>query len=107
MSIEDYIKDLDPELQEKARTCDSAEKLIALAKDAKIPIPDEALEAIAGGNDLDVGKCNDPVCPKCGSKNLEYEGKEKDPNHSWFWIYHYQCYDCGCYFNCENGGEWY
>ena len=31
MDIESYIKDLDPDLQEKARACGSVEELIALA----------------------------------------------------------------------------
>ena len=59
MNLEDLIKDLDPELQEKARACGSAEELIALAKEAKVPVPDEALEAIAGGQDAEsVGSAN-------------------------------------------------
>lgn len=104
MNLEDYIKDLDPELQEKARACGSAEELLALAKEAKVPLPDEALAAIAGGDDQEVGGCGDPVCPKCGSSNLDLMGKERDSNHPLFWIYHYVCKDCGHIFNYENGG---
>ena len=55
MNLEDYIKNLSPELQEKARACGSAEELLALAKEAKVPLPDEALAAIAGGDDVDGG----------------------------------------------------
>ena len=75
MNLEDYIKDLAPELQEKARACGSVEELLALAKDAKIPVPDEALAAIAGGDDLEAGKCfpeEHPKCPYSGSKNTEF-----------------------------------
>ena len=67
MDIESYIKDLSPELQEKARACGGVEELLALAKDAKIPLPDEALEAIAGGDDDDEdGSCGGKV--KCCDK---------------------------------------
>ena len=69
MNLEDYIKDLDPELQEKARACGSIEELLALAKDAKVPVPDEALAAIAGGDKPDPENCKPPKCPKCGSKD--------------------------------------
>ena len=51
MSFEDYIKDLSSDLQEKARACGSFDELLALAKENKVPLPDEALAAIAGGED--------------------------------------------------------
>ena len=66
MSIESYIKDLDPELQKKARACDNAEELLALARENKIPVPDEVLAAIAGGDNADPENCAKPTCPKCG-----------------------------------------
>ena len=51
MNVESYIKDLDPELQEKARACDSAQELLALATRRllpslveKVPIPGTAQE---------------------------------------------------------------
>ena len=87
MNLEDYIKDLAPELQEKARACASVEELAALAKEAEIPLPDEALEAIAGGVETEVGKCRPKKanCPKCGSSNVVYE-----------WLdYEFICNDCG------------
>ena len=85
MDIESYIKDLSPELQEKARACGSVKELIALAKDAKVPVPDEALAAIAGGDGTESGGCKPKIqCPKCGSYNctitLEFE---------------YTCLNCG------------
>ena len=55
MNLEDYIKNLNPELQEKARACSSADELLALAKEAKVPLSDEALAAIAGGGDVEAG----------------------------------------------------
>ena len=105
VDIESYIKNLPPELQEKVRTCSSVEEVLALAKEAKLPLPDEALAAIAGG-DQEVGGCGDPACPKCGSSSLELFGKEKDPNYPWLYIYHYGCNNCGCLFNYENGAVW-
>lgn len=87
MNLEDYIKDLAPDLQEKARTCGSVEDLLALAKEAKVPVPDEALEAIAGGDDPETGNCRPkmPHCPACGSSNVVYE-----------WLdYEFICNDCG------------
>ena len=64
ISIEEYIKDLSPELQEKARACRTTDELIKLAEENKVPIPDKALEAIAGGGYKE--------CPKGG----EHEWKE-------------------------------
>ena len=49
LNIEEYIKDLSPELQEKARSCSNIEELISLARENKVPLPDDALEAVAGG----------------------------------------------------------
>ena len=73
MDIEGYIKDLSPELQEKARACKSVDELLALAKENSVAIPDEALGSIAGGQDSEVGNCNpsDSPCPKCGSTNVK------------------------------------
>lgn len=61
-----------PELQEKARACGSIDELLALANEAKVPLPDEALAAIAGGDDPETEGCKDPIkCPKCGSTNVD------------------------------------
>ena len=71
MDIERYIKNLAPELQEQARACGSAEELIALARDKKIPVSDEALEAVAGGIRQEGVGCKEDRCPHCGSTNVE------------------------------------
>ena len=68
MSLDDYIKKLAPELQEKVRACGSAEDLLALAKEEGIPLSDAALEAIAGGDDPNLENCVQLTCPKCGSE---------------------------------------
>lgn len=92
MDIESYIKDLDPELQERARACGSIEELLALAKETKMPIPDEALAAIAGGDDVDDGSCNPYRCPKCKHKEEPY-WEEHLANGGW--RYHFKCSKCG------------
>lgn len=76
MDIESYIKDLSPELQEKARACTSTDELLKLAQDSGAPVPPEALSAIAGGADEEVGDCKGTKCPKCGSKDV-------DTSHDW------------------------
>ena len=68
MNLEDYIKDLSPELQEKARACGSVEELMALAKEGELPLPDEVLAAIDDGGDRDLMNNSNPKCPKCGQE---------------------------------------
>ena len=86
MNLEDYIKELSPELQEKARACGSVGELMALAKEAKVPLPDEALAAIAGGDDPEAGGCKDPIkCPKCGSTHVTVDYR----------TYMFLCLACG------------
>ena len=48
-NLEEYIKDLSPELQEKARACKTKEELLQLAADEDLEIPMDALEGVAGG----------------------------------------------------------
>lgn len=55
INIDEYIKDLSPELQEKAKACSSVNELLELARENKVPLPDDALEAVAGGKDDDTG----------------------------------------------------
>lgn len=93
MSFEDYIKDLSPELQEKARACGSMEELLALAKEEKVPLHDEALAAIAGGDDVDSGACDGPEkCPKCGHKQKPYRNEDIGGGYV---CSHYKCDVCG------------
>ena len=92
MNLKKYIENLPPELQEKARACNSVEELLALAKEAKVPMPDEALEAIAGGDDSDPENCQGETCPKCGSTNVIMVKEE----YSGLYPVHYmKCNDCG------------
>lgn len=55
--IENYMKDLSPEQQEKAKACKTKEELIQLAAEEDIEMPMDALENVAGGGCTD--KCVD------------------------------------------------
>ncbi|MDO4851112.1 MAG: hypothetical protein Q4A93_04555 [Actinomycetota bacterium] len=92
MNIEGYIKGLDPDLQERARACCSVEELLALAKEAKVPLPDEALAAIAGGDDQDAGSCRHEDCPKCGSKDTTCYKVDYEPGYV---VFYWRCNSCG------------
>ena len=85
MNLEDFIKDLNPELQEKARACGSVGELLALAQEEQVPLPDAALEAIAGGDDQDGAICHKEKCPRCGSTNVYFAAGAGI----------YYCLDCG------------
>ena len=45
------FEDLSPELQDKVRACQTAEEILALAKQEGYELSEEALEAVAGGGD--------------------------------------------------------
>ena len=94
MNLEDFIKDLDPELQEKARRCGSVAELLELAREKKIPLPDDALEAIAGGEEHDPRNCrpDPPRCPHCGSDNTVTKCMETAPGA---FTYYFHCNACG------------
>ncbi|MBQ6676247.1 MAG: hypothetical protein IJM75_08955 [Ruminococcus sp.] len=47
--FEKYIEGLSPELQEKARECKTKEELNAFIAENDLELPEEALEAVAGG----------------------------------------------------------
>ena len=67
-NLEEYIKDLSPEQQEKAKACKTKEELIQLAAEEDVEIPMEALENVAGG-------CAtfEYYCESCGSTDFYYE----------------------------------
>ncbi len=48
-NYEKYIEDLSPELQEKARACNSLEELNAFIAENDLELPEEALELVSGG----------------------------------------------------------
>ena len=51
--FENYIKDLSPELQEKARQCKTNEELNAFLAENDIELPEDALEMVSGGGALE------------------------------------------------------
>ena len=65
---------------------------MALAREAKVPVPDEALEAIAGGDDPDPENCKRSKCPSCGSKNITITDEQA---FGYCIIYSLKCNDCG------------
>ena len=50
-----------PELQEKLKSCKTAEELVALAEEQGVELSDEQLDSVAGGS----WKC-DKTCEKFG-----------------------------------------
>ena len=48
-NFEKYIKDLSPELQEKARQCKTKEDLNSFIRNNDLELPEEALEMVSGG----------------------------------------------------------
>ena len=70
MKLEKFIRDLSPELQEKARRCVSTDDLSALAKAENVELSPEALAAIAGGKSNPQNCMDYYTCKKCGSKNV-------------------------------------
>ena len=93
MNLEDLIKSLPPELQEKAEKCESVDALLALASEEKFELSEETLAAIAGGQGHNPQNCGKPKCPKCGSTNVELEDEEPDGS-KWVRRY-YRCKACG------------
>lgn len=84
MKLEDYIKNLPTDLQGKARACGSVDELLALAREHRVALPDEVLEAVAGADGPDPENCRPARCPRCGSTNITFIDAS-----------YYYCYDCG------------
>ena len=62
-----------PELQEKLKTCRTAEELVVLAKAEGFELSDAELESVSGGAIWD---CSDNIC-------ADYRGPELDPDPGW------------------------
>ena len=88
-NIEEYIKDLTPEQQEKAKACSTKEELLQLAAEEDVEIPMEALANVAGGG---CGKL-EFFCKDCGSTDI-YLAEPDDSGYD----YRLRC--CHC-----NGGN--
>ena len=82
--FEEYIKDLSPELQEKARQCKTKDELMQLVADEDLEIPMDALEGVAGGCDV----FGSLYCAECGSERLGTSSNSMG-------VISYYCLDCG------------
>ena len=69
--FEKYIEGLSPELKEKARECKTKDELMQLAAENGLEIPEDALEAVAGG--CFTSKTETWVCNACNSSMREEE----------------------------------
>ena len=58
------LKDLSPELQEKAKACKTAEELKALAQENGFEISEEELDAVSGGMFVRFVCSSYVTCPK-------------------------------------------
>ena len=92
MDIENYIKDLSPELQEKARACKSTDELLKLADDNDIELTADTLESVSGGACENSKEEPKGRCPFCGSTHIRYQTVLKVSNsglgQGWC------CFDC-------------
>ena len=71
-NLEEYIKGLSPELQEKARACKTKEELNAFIAENDLELPEEALELVSGGCGTTSEKW---YCNHC---NTRLEGEHRD-----------------------------
>ena len=68
----DYLKDLSPELQEKAKDIKTQEELLEFLSDNDVELPEDVLDAVSGGS----GCGNDDDCPKGGKHDYRKVGRE-------------------------------
>ena len=88
---QELLKGLTEEQIAKAKACKNSGEVLELAKAEGIELTDEQLQAIAGGGACsvvsDIGdKINPFDCPKCGSNDVEKDGKVctcKKCGHTW------------------------
>ena len=70
----EYLKDLPPELQEKAKDIKTNEELLEFLSDNDVELPEEALENVSGGcyvkQKYVAGKLFERECPDCGGDLL-------------------------------------
>ena len=81
----DFIASLSDEDKAKVDACKTADELIKLTEEAEGELPDELLEAVAGG----AGKGGKKVCPFCFSENIYTDTT----------VFRFRCMDCGEYFD--------
>ena len=65
--LRETLNSLSPEQQEKLKNCSSPKEAMKILVEDGKELPDELLDAMAGGNTDGTEKC-----PKCGSTNVVY-----------------------------------
>ena len=81
----EYLKDLPPELQEKAKGIKTREELMEFLSDNDIELPEETLGAVAGG-----GLCEEEKCINGGEHNYQEIKNDGDSR-----CRTYRCTVCG------------
>ena len=75
--INAFLKDLPPELQEKAKDIKTQEELMEFLSDNDVEIPEDALENVSGGctvpNEYNPGAVLDEPCPDCGARLVYHD----------------------------------
>lgn len=66
------FNDLSPELQEKAKACETPEEFIALAKEEGIELSEDQLESLSGGADWKKLNCPWNDCDSHSPCTLRY-----------------------------------
>ena len=91
----DYLKDLSPELQEKAKDIKTQEELLEFLSDNDIEIPEDALDAVSGGNGCGNSE-NSEAAPCTHQSVFELEGFiGQDDGGGYGEYYSMQCNACG------------
>lgn len=93
-NIDDYIKDLSPELQEKARACKSREEIMALAAEEDFELTQDILENVSGG-------CSTKKTAYCRIHNIECQPKYNNSSPAMGSVMYY-CNLCDKYYPQED-----
>ena len=102
--INAFLKDLPPELQEKAKDIKTQEELNEFLSENDIELPEDALEAVSGGcsveNEYEPGEIFPNACPDCGG-DLEYV--RSVPTYDYQIRHIARCLKTGAQYICEYG----
>ena len=75
--VKAFIGGLSPELQEKAKDIETQEELMEFLSDNDVELPEEALESVSGGcnveNDYPQGTVFENACPDCGGDLIYHD----------------------------------
>ena len=85
----EYLKDLSPELQEKAKDIKTREELNEFLSENDIELPEDALDAVSGGDGCDSGKC----AHEYADPQETFEGHSVE-NHRWGYFRRAYCSSC-------------